>query len=127
MERKKSEIEAKFVPARERKKSHRSSSSSSSAVGETEKEYELFKRRVRRRTSRSRRRRSEEPATCQANVHSMVESVIDTHVQMLDEFNRMEYEAVCEWTQILRRFDRHDGPTSERLREIVQRRLNRNY
>lgn len=57
----------------------------------------------------------------------MIESVIDTHVQMLDDFNRMEYAAVCEWTQVLRKFDGHDGPSSQKLREIIERRLNRKY
>ncbi|PIC45753.1 hypothetical protein B9Z55_005668 [Caenorhabditis nigoni] len=113
------------ITERMKKGSRSSSSSSSSRVGETEREIEISKRRDRR--FRSRRRNSEEPHTCQTNVHNMVESVIDTHVQMLDDFNRMEYAAVCEWTRVLRQFDRHDGPTSQRLREIVERRLNRKY
>ncbi|EGT44812.1 hypothetical protein CAEBREN_15138 [Caenorhabditis brenneri] len=119
----------KATSPKEKPRAHRSSSSSSSsAVGETEREIEYERRRfVKLRSQRRRRRISEEPHTCQQNIHNMVESVIDTHVQMLDEFNRMEYAAVCEWTDVLRRFDRHDGPTSQRLREIVERRLNRKY
>lgn len=117
----------KATSPKEKPRAHRSfSSSSSSAIGETERELE-YERRRSVKLRRQRRRRSEEPHTCQQNIHNMVESVIDTHVQMLDEFNRMEYAAVCEWTDVLRRFDRHDGPTSERLREIVERRLNRKY
>ncbi|CAL2032904.1 unnamed protein product [Caenorhabditis brenneri] len=118
----------KATSPKEKPRAHRSSSSSSSsAVGETEREIEYERRRSVKLRSQRRRRRSEEPHTCQQNIHNMVESVIDTHVQMLDEFNRMEYAAVCEWTDVLRRFDRHDGPTSQRLREIVERRLNRKY
>ncbi|KAF1765570.1 hypothetical protein GCK72_005522 [Caenorhabditis remanei] len=115
----------KKLQIKERTARRSSSSASSSTVGETEKEMEISKRRQKK--FRSRRMRSEEPQTCQTNIHNMIESVIDTHVQMLDEFNQMEYAAVCEWTQVLRRFDRHDGPTSQRLREIVQQRLNRKY
>ncbi|CAA88601.3 uncharacterized protein CELE_F59B10.2 [Caenorhabditis elegans] len=115
-------------PRKDIRRAPRSSSSSSSTLRDAEREQDIERRREKRaRRFRSRRRRSEEPHTCQENIHNMIESVIDTHVQMLDDFNRMEYAAVCEWTQVLRKFDGHDGPSSQKLREIIERRLNRKY
>ncbi|CAJ0607244.1 unnamed protein product [Cylicocyclus nassatus] len=63
---------------------------------------------------------------CSTNLHHVTSDVLKTHMQLLKDFNRMEFSSLQEWNAILDDIRRkYEGPSTKRLEEVVEKRVKR--
>lgn len=68
------------------------------------------------------------PEFCSANVHHLTKDVFRTHLQLLKEFNRLEWSSLQEWNSILDDIrEKYDGPSTQKLKAIIDKRAVGSY
>ncbi|WKX97751.1 hypothetical protein Q1695_013433 [Nippostrongylus brasiliensis] len=64
------------------------------------------------------------PEFCSSNLHHVTREVLSTHLQLLKEFNRLEWTTTQEWNAILDDIrQKYDGPSTQKLKALIDRRL----
>ncbi|KAK6737564.1 hypothetical protein RB195_019959 [Necator americanus] len=63
------------------------------------------------------------PEFCSSNLHHVTRDVLRTHLQLLKEFNRLEFSSLQEWNAILDDVrQKYDGPSTEKLKAVLEKR-----
>ncbi|KIH48288.1 hypothetical protein ANCDUO_21644, partial [Ancylostoma duodenale] len=63
---------------------------------------------------------------CSSNLHYVTRDVLKTHLQLLKEFNRLEFSSLQEWNAILDDVrQKYEGPSTEKLKAVVEKRMNK--
>ncbi|KIH67082.1 hypothetical protein ANCDUO_02590 [Ancylostoma duodenale] len=66
------------------------------------------------------------PEYCSSNLHYVTRDVLKTHLQLLKEFNRLEFSSLQEWNAILDDVrQKYEGPSTEKLKAVVEKRMNK--
>ncbi|KHJ92205.1 hypothetical protein OESDEN_07914 [Oesophagostomum dentatum] len=111
--------------AKARKSSH-SSKESSSTEEQTEAEKYLNEDEFESTDSEESSRPSKDSEFCSSNLHHVTKDVLKTHLELLKEFNRLEFSSLQEWNAILDDVrKKYEGPSTEKLQAVLDKRFNR--
>ncbi|EYB95908.1 hypothetical protein Y032_0155g3085 [Ancylostoma ceylanicum] len=63
---------------------------------------------------------------CSSNLHYVTRDVLQTHLQLLKEFNRLEFSSLQEWNAILDDVrQKYEGPSTKKLEAVLEKRMSK--
>ncbi|EPB69532.1 hypothetical protein ANCCEY_11379 [Ancylostoma ceylanicum] len=66
------------------------------------------------------------PEYCSSNLHYVTRDVLQTHLQLLKEFNRLEFSSLQEWNAILDDVrQKYEGPSTKKLEAVLEKRMSK--
>ncbi|KJH52065.1 hypothetical protein DICVIV_01767 [Dictyocaulus viviparus] len=86
------------------------------------KQNRHYKELLERGTQTEMTQSEQHPEFCSTNVHHVLNEVLRTHLQLLREFNRLEWTSLQEWNSTLDEIRKnYDGPSSKKLQVIIDK------